>query len=102
MDIGVLGINYKSSELGFREAFAKASQNFLGRNSSLPLVVLSTCNRTEIYFSSTNLAETHSELLFELKNAALESFEQMVSREICTVVMFALVNSRVDSVRAGA
>ena len=103
MDIGVLGINYKSSELGFREAFAKASQNFLGRNSSLPLVVLSTCNRTEIYFSSTNLAETHSELLFELKNAALESFEQMLYcyfGERCFVHL-AKVTSGVDSVIFG-
>ena len=103
MDVGVLGINYKSSELGIRESFAKASLTFSERNSSMPLVVLSTCNRTEIYFSSDNLAETHSKLLFELKNTALENFEHMIYcyfGERCFIHL-AKVTAGVDSVIFG-
>lgn len=103
MDVGVLGINYRSSELGFRESFAKAAVSFLDRNSSMPLVVLSTCNRTEIYFSSNNLAETHSSLVFELKNTAPEDFEQMLYcyfGERCFSHL-AKVTSGVDSVIFG-
>jgi glutamyl-tRNA reductase len=64
MDIGILGISYKSSELFLREHFAKVAASF---SSSLPFVLLSTCNRTEIYFSSADLSGAHSDLLAALK-----------------------------------
>ncbi len=63
MDIGVMGISYKSSELSFREVFTRSSHEFLRANPFLPMVLLSTCNRTEIYFSSSDLTKTYSYLL---------------------------------------
>lgn len=67
MDIGILGINYRASEISLRESFAKAAQCFLERTLSLPFILLSTCNRTEIYFSGNDLSEMHSKILLELK-----------------------------------
>ena len=64
MNIGILGISYKSSELFLRERFAKAAESL---SSSFPFVLLSTCNRTEIYFSSETLSEAHSDILAALK-----------------------------------
>ncbi|MCX6990611.1 MAG: glutamyl-tRNA reductase [Chlamydiae bacterium] len=67
MQVGVLGINYKSSELKVREILATAAQaNVAGDCLSLynfSCVLLSTCNRTEIYFSAEDLAEAHTQLL---------------------------------------
>ncbi len=63
MDIGVLGISYKSSELICRESFAKVSCEFLTKSTFFPVVLLSTCNRTEIYFSSTDLMQTYADFL---------------------------------------
>ncbi|MCH9634218.1 MAG: Glutamyl-tRNA reductase [Chlamydiae bacterium] len=67
MNIGIIGVNFKSADLFFRE---KLAQKFQKRYSSDELedfskVVLSTCNRFEIYFSSDDLTQTHSLLLKE-------------------------------------
>lgn len=79
MRIGVLGINFKSAEIGVREAVSKACQYRVSKVSEeasrLACVVLSTCNRTEIYFSAENLAEAHSELLGLLREEITIPFE---------------------------
>jgi glutamyl-tRNA reductase len=79
MRIGVLGISFKSAEIGIREFVSKACQKRISRFSDTArkcaCVVLSTCNRTEIYFSSDNLAETHSELLHLLREEIPVAFE---------------------------
>lgn len=79
MRIAVLGINYKSSELHLRELLARASVRLFGSESRvaarLSIVLLSTCNRTEVYFSTDNLAETHSELLSLLREEIAVAFE---------------------------
>lgn len=70
MRIGILGINHKLADLRLREALAKACQRRFGSNSlhgEHAFVLLSTCNRTEIYFSSNDLAETHTYLMSILK-----------------------------------
>jgi glutamyl-tRNA reductase len=67
MNIGLLGISYRSSELELRERFARACQKMCNSSFSDPLVLLSTCNRTEIYFSSDDLVETYSHLLSMLE-----------------------------------
>lgn len=77
MDIGVLGINYKSSELDLRESFAKACEGF-ENETNIPIVLLSTCNRTEIYFSSDHLLQTYSEIVSALKRRAEYSFEKEI------------------------
>ncbi|MGC1877928.1 MAG: glutamyl-tRNA reductase [Rhabdochlamydiaceae bacterium] len=79
MRIGVLGINYKSSEIGTRESVSKACQIKISQGSAIAedyrCVVLSTCNRLEIYFSCENLAEAHSALLNMLREEIDTAFE---------------------------
>lgn len=71
MRVGVLGVNHKSADLSLREGLARVcARRFSPGNSfhsNHSFVLLSTCNRTEIYFSSHNLAETHSYLLRVLR-----------------------------------
>lgn len=80
MRVGILGINHKLADLKLRERFAIACQNrfhtLSGLQDSHPFILLSTCNRTEIYFSSTDLADTHSQFLQILKEEIQEDFEQ--------------------------
>ena len=80
MRIGVLGINHKLASLKLRETLSKACQKrfspeFL-THLSHQFVLLSTCNRTEIYFSSDNLADTHTYLLNILRAEVQEDFDQ--------------------------
>lgn len=79
MRVGVLGINYKSSDLKVRELLAKtAHTHVMGQYWSLrsfKYVLLSTCNRTEIYFSADDLASAHTELIHLLRQDVDLSFE---------------------------
>ncbi len=79
MKIGVLGINYKTAELSVRESVSKACRIKLSRDSemteSLRAILLSTCNRCEIYFSSDSLADAHSVLLNLLRGEIATAFE---------------------------
>lgn len=74
--IGVLGLNFKTADLNLREAIARGTQS-LGQNIFLrfPVVLLSTCNRTEVYFTAENLASAHSDLLALLRKNIEEPFE---------------------------
>jgi glutamyl-tRNA reductase len=80
MRVGILGINHKLADLKLRERFAIACQKRFHALSEMqeehPFILLSTCNRTEIYFSSSDLAETHSQFLQILKEEIQEDFEQ--------------------------
>lgn len=80
MRVGVLGINHKLANLELRELLAKTCQRRLAPSHSThgdhSFVLLSTCNRTEVYFSSTELAATHSYLLSILRNDVCEDFDQ--------------------------
>ncbi len=70
VSIGVLGISYKTADLAFREAIARGAQSLSGERALFfrhPTVLLSTCNRTEIYFSANDLALAHSDLLAHLR-----------------------------------
>ena len=62
MQIGVLGISVKSAPLALREQIAKAASSLSSEN-----VVLSTCHRTEIYFSANDLAAAQADLFQSLK-----------------------------------
>lgn len=76
MRVGVLGINHKLADLKFRELLAKACQRRFSPEMSLHgnhhFVLLSTCNRTEVYFSSEELTATHSYLLNILRQDVLD------------------------------
>lgn len=81
MRVGVVGINHKLADLTLRERLAKACQRRFASDRSThgeqrAFVLLSTCNRTEIYFYSDILAETHSYLLSILRQDVGEDFDQ--------------------------
>ena len=63
MDIGVIGINHRSSPLILREKLTKVLEAI---TPALPVVLLSTCNRTEVYFSSDDLMQTQKDLLLQM------------------------------------
>ena len=73
LSVGVLGINHKTADLELREAVARAGESldFFPQR----VVVLSTCNRTEIYFSDPALAEVHCDLLSHLRRFLFGTFE---------------------------
>lgn len=76
--VGVVGINHKLADLKLREQLAKTCQRRFGASQSVQpdhFVVLSTCNRTEIYFSAEDLATTHTYLLSILRQGIEEEFD---------------------------
>ena len=78
LPIGVLGINFKTAELPLREAVARGASTLSGERAVFwpyPMVVLSTCNRAEIYFSADDLAAAHSALLAHLRPYVEGPFE---------------------------
>lgn len=79
MRMGVIGINHKLAALKLREQLAKTSQKQFGFfqpiHENHSFILLSTCNRTEVYFSSEDLAATHSYLLSMLRSDVHEEFE---------------------------
>lgn len=80
MRIGVIGINHKLADLPLRDKLARACQRRFSPDRSLnghhACVLLSTCNRTEIYFSSSDLPLTHTYLLGILRNDVEGEFDQ--------------------------
>lgn len=80
MRIGVLGINHKLADLRLRELLAKSCHRRFGvecsAHGSHYFILLSTCNRTEIYFCSEDLAQTHTYLLSILREEVREEFDQ--------------------------
>jgi glutamyl-tRNA reductase len=107
MRIGILGINHKSADLRLREKLAKACHRRFGSENSLhsrfSYVLLSTCNRTEIYFSSPDLAQTHTHLLAILRGEVEEEFEHRVYSYFGSDCFFhlACVTAGVDSALVG-
>jgi len=76
--VGVIGINFKTADLPLRERIARGAQNLSGERGLFfrhPTVLLSTCNRTEIYFHAEDLAEAHSDLLGLLNASVDNSFD---------------------------
>jgi len=80
MKIGVLGMSIAGASLELREEFAAAVERifeqrlpFLLKSSYL---LLSTCNRVEIYFSSDDLPKTHGNLLSLIGGEMGSEFEQ--------------------------
>lgn len=80
MRFGVIGVNHKLADVHLREELAKATlRKFtLGISHHLehPCVVLTTCNRIEIYFSSDDLPTSQAFILAALREEVKEDFEQ--------------------------
>jgi len=71
MQVGVLGINHKSAPLKLREQVAQVCCSCNASDK----VILSTCNRTEIYFSGDDLAALQCEVFADLKKKLNHSSE---------------------------
>lgn len=82
MDIGIIGINFKTATVSEREALAIAARSCFGDDDSAPNwyqgVLLSTCNRTEFYFSAEDLGFLHSRILNVLRSKMLLPFEHQL------------------------
>ena len=82
MRVGILGINHKSAELPLREKFAQVCARLFGctpfLHPHLSYVLLSTCNRTEVYFHAEDPAATHTYILNILRQEIEEEFEHRV------------------------
>lgn len=80
MHVGIVGINHKLADLRLRERLAKACQRRFSPDRSTHgdqcFVLLSTCNRTEIYFWSEDLPATHTYLLAILRQEVDQEFDQ--------------------------
>lgn len=66
MHVGVLGINFKTAQLAMHEAIAKGAFSAFQEKSTLfpyPVVLLTTCNRTELYFSAADICSAERALL---------------------------------------
>ena len=109
MQVGVLGISYQSSDMRTRELFVQTVQELLGEKIfslwGLDVVLLSTCNRTEIYFSveDLELAEAHSVIMTELRKKRGDLFSHPLYSHFAEDCFFHLVKvtSGVDSVIFG-
>lgn len=107
MRVGVIGICYKSSDLQLREMMAKVcARCFAWQNpdfSFINAVLLSTCNRIEIYFSAQDLTQCHGDILSILRENISEPFEHLLYSyfgEDCFAHL-AFVTSGLDSVVLG-
>jgi len=77
MNVGVVGINYKVATLALRDAVARAFLKCFSFSSPIEaFVLLSTCNRSEIYFSGPALASIHSQILALLRQEIAADFEE--------------------------
>lgn len=80
MLVGILGINHKLADLKLRETLAKTCERRFGVGNSLhndhAFILLSTCNRTEIYFHSKDLANTHTYIMSILRQEVGDGFDQ--------------------------
>lgn len=85
MQVGVIGINHKLADLQLRECFAKICyQRFSSgacTHCSHIIALLNTCNRTEVYFSSEELAETHSYVINILRRD-LQDIEEYFDQKL--------------------
>lgn len=86
---------------------AKACQHQFSKEASIAhelcCTVLSTCNRTEIYFSADDLAYAHTRILNRLRNVVTEPFEHKLYTYFGSDCFYhlAAVTSGLDSVILG-
>lgn len=80
MRVGVVGVNHKLASLNIRETLARVCAKHFGmydaEHAPHHFILLSTCNRTEIYFHSDDLALAHSYILNLLKTSVSQEVEQ--------------------------
>jgi glutamyl-tRNA reductase len=110
--IGVVGLNHKTSAVAIREKLAfdeeeigRFAAELKGEDGFEDIVVLSTCNRTEIYFNSAKACGPHVALLrrlcrFKCLEAGLETLFYSYQEEPAVRHLFS-VASGLDSMVLG-
>lgn len=78
MHIGVIGLNHKLGNVPLRGLFANTCEKIFTAHSPIPCVLLSTCNRTEIYFSAPMPQILHSQILYFLREELNFEFEHLL------------------------
>jgi len=114
MKIEVAGLNHKSAPIDIRERLAfdstrtiKALRQLKSRFPEAEFVLLSTCNRVELYSASKRIegidAGTTAEFLSEFHNVALDDFEDFlyVHNDADAVEHLLSVASSLDSMVVG-
>ncbi len=81
-----LGLNYRTSSLAVREKFAVAKRNLQQSNQAIvalptvhECVLLSTCNRTELYYWCNDAAAAHDDIMSYFLGAMPEHEKKQVS-----------------------
>jgi glutamyl-tRNA reductase len=82
VDIGVIGLNFKTASVEERELLAKAAYSCFGDEEKAPSwfqgVLVATCNRVELYFSADDLGFLHSRILNLLRSKISRPFEHQL------------------------
>lgn len=82
MELCVIGINNKSCPLYLRELLTRAFEEIFGSKEkekhSFSYVLLSTCNRVEIYFTDHEIAAVHVKILAVLRKKMSVPFEHVL------------------------
>lgn len=82
MELCVVGINNKSCPLHLRELLTRAFEEVFGNKGkhlySFSYVLLSTCNRVEIYFTDHEIASVHVKILAILRKKMTIPFEHVL------------------------
>jgi glutamyl-tRNA reductase len=94
MHVGIVGIHFKTADLALHEFVARGAISLFEGDLAIPMVLLSTCNRTEIYFSSNDLLSTRDQIVRLLETHAGRSigsfiysyFEKDCFVHLCRVV----------------
>ncbi len=96
MDVGIIGINFKVASVEQREVLAQAACDCFASEEIAPKwfkgVLLSTCNRIELYFCAEDLAFCHSRILQLLRNKMQLPFEHRLYSYFGRDCFFHLVN----------
>jgi len=78
MEVGVIGINNKSCPLYLREILTRAFEKIFSQGREFPYILLSTCNRVEIYFAGVEIPSLHVKILALLRLHVHQSFEHVL------------------------
>jgi len=78
MNVGVIGLNFKVAPLFLRESLASFSLQELQHTQC---VLLSTCNRIEIYFSADDLGAMHERIIEGLPNNLKQHLYSFFNKE---------------------
>lgn len=80
MRIGIVGMNCRTASLELREEFALVMKELFHNESQAAYkyntVLVSTCNRVELYFSVEELANAHTDILTSIREKMKVDFEQ--------------------------